>query len=100
MQLFRRSSALSVCLLALAGVSFAQQAVNLKKRILLAPDDLQANFLQGFVRELVGPQQEAVDNYRKVIQLDPEHHEARLRLAPARCCLRDPRALGGHDRSG
>src|SRR6266571_3848479 len=41
MKLFR-SSALSVCLLALAGVSFAQQAVNLKKRILLAPDDLQA----------------------------------------------------------
>src|SRR5258708_4253660 len=42
MKLFRRCSTLSVCLLALAGFSFAQQAVNLKKRILLAPDDLQA----------------------------------------------------------
>src|SRR5437879_9177763 len=41
MKLFR-SSALSVCLLALAGVSFAQQAVKLKNRILLAPGALQA----------------------------------------------------------
>jgi tetratricopeptide (TPR) repeat protein len=46
-----------------------------------APDDLQANFLQGFVRELVGPEQEALDNYRKVLEIDPEHYEARLRLA-------------------
>jgi predicted Zn-dependent protease len=45
------------------------------------PDDIQANYLQGFVREQTGPQQEAVDNYRRVLEHDPEHDEARLRLA-------------------
>src|SRR5260370_12239036 len=42
MQLFGRCSALCLCLLALAGISSAQQVVNLKKRMLLAPDDLHA----------------------------------------------------------
>lgn len=45
------------------------------------PDDLQANFLQGLVRERVGPEQEAVDNYRRVLELEPEHYEARHQLA-------------------
>src|SRR5262249_26993574 len=42
-----------------------------------SPDDLQANLLQGYVREHVGPEQEAVDNYRRVLEQDPEHDDAR-----------------------
>src|SRR5262249_24406364 len=45
------------------------------------PDDPQAQFLQGWVREQIGPQQQAVDNYRRVIELDPEHDLARQHLA-------------------
>ncbi|MEK7214376.1 MAG: tetratricopeptide repeat protein, partial [Chloroflexota bacterium] len=46
-----------------------------------SPDDLQANFLEGIVRERVGPEQEAVDNYRRVLEVDPEHDAARHQLA-------------------
>src|SRR5205085_8450316 len=45
------------------------------------PGDLQADLFQGYVREQIGPEQEAVDNYRRVLELDPDHDEARLRLA-------------------
>ena len=37
------------------------------------PDDVQANFMLGWVREQIGPQQQAVDNYRRVVEVDPEH---------------------------
>src|SRR5882724_796093 len=53
MQLFR-CSALSVCLLALAGISSAQPVVNLKKRMLLAPDDLQAYRVGPLLRRHLG----------------------------------------------
>jgi tetratricopeptide (TPR) repeat protein len=45
------------------------------------PDDIEANIFGGFVNEQVGSQQQAVTNYRRVLQLDPEQDEARLRLA-------------------
>jgi tetratricopeptide (TPR) repeat protein len=45
------------------------------------PDDPQAQFLQGWVREQVGPRQQAVDNYQRVLELEPDHDQARLRLA-------------------
>src|SRR5262249_27670266 len=45
------------------------------------PDDLEVYLLQGYVREQIGPTRDAVENYRRVLELDPEHDEARLRLA-------------------
>jgi tetratricopeptide (TPR) repeat protein len=45
------------------------------------PDDIQANFFAGYVNELIGSETQAVADYRRVLELDPEHDEARLRLA-------------------
>jgi predicted Zn-dependent protease len=45
------------------------------------PDDIQANLFQGYIREQIGPSTMAVACYRRVLELDPEHDEARLRLA-------------------
>jgi hypothetical protein len=43
MQLARLASSLYVCLIALAGISSAQQTVNLKKRLFQAPGNLEAH---------------------------------------------------------
>jgi predicted Zn-dependent protease len=45
------------------------------------PDDIEAHLFQANVCEQIGPEQEAVNHYRKVLELDPEQEEARLRLA-------------------
>ena len=51
---FFRTSALWVCLLALANISSAQQAVNLKKRLLQTPHDPQAYKLGPLQRRHAG----------------------------------------------
>ncbi|MBX9585529.1 MAG: tetratricopeptide repeat protein [Gemmataceae bacterium] len=45
-----------------------------------APDDPAALYYRGTVREEQGPREEAVDDYRRVLELDPAHDAARLRL--------------------
>ncbi|MBX9622757.1 MAG: tetratricopeptide repeat protein [Gemmataceae bacterium] len=45
-----------------------------------SPDDPYALFLRGFVREQLGPQSEGIDDYRRVLELDRDHDEARYRL--------------------
>jgi tetratricopeptide (TPR) repeat protein len=45
-----------------------------------SPEDIEANLLQGFVFEQYGPEVEAVNNYRRVLEQDPDRDEARLRL--------------------
>ncbi len=45
------------------------------------PGDKQASLLQGYVHEQIGPEQAAIENYRRVLEVDPEHDEARVRLA-------------------
>jgi tetratricopeptide (TPR) repeat protein len=45
------------------------------------PDDLEAHLFQGYVSETIGPESEAVSQFRRVLELDPEHDEARVRLA-------------------
>ncbi len=47
----------------------------------LRPDDPQALLLQGNLFDLESRSAEAVADYRKVVQLDPENEDARLRLA-------------------
>jgi tetratricopeptide (TPR) repeat protein len=44
------------------------------------PDDIQANLVHGYVNELIGSEQKAVTSYHRVVELDPEHDEARMRL--------------------
>jgi tetratricopeptide (TPR) repeat protein len=44
------------------------------------PDNIQARLLQGFVREQNGPKSQAAEDFRRVIELDPDNEEARLRL--------------------
>ena len=44
------------------------------------PDDPFALYHIGVVREHIGPRVEAVDAYRRVLELNPGHDEARLRL--------------------
>jgi tetratricopeptide (TPR) repeat protein len=45
-----------------------------------APDDPAALYFRGTVREEQGPREEAVDDYRRVLEVDPGHDAARLRL--------------------
>jgi tetratricopeptide (TPR) repeat protein len=45
-----------------------------------SPDDVEANYLEGYVREQIGPASMAVKHYQHVVELDPEHEEARLHL--------------------
>jgi tetratricopeptide (TPR) repeat protein len=45
------------------------------------PDDCQALFYRGLVRELQTRQQDAIADYRRVVELDTGHDEARQRLA-------------------
>ena len=44
------------------------------------PDNTFALYHMGVVREHIGPRVEAVDAYRRVLELNPGHDEARLRL--------------------
>jgi tetratricopeptide (TPR) repeat protein len=44
------------------------------------PDDAQAVLFRGLVSEQLQQRDEAVASYRRVVQLDPEHDEGRLRL--------------------
>jgi Tfp pilus assembly protein PilF len=44
------------------------------------PDNIQACLLQGFVREQNGPKSQAVEDFRRVVELDPDNEEGRLRL--------------------
>ena len=45
-----------------------------------APDCTLALFCQGWIREQIGPRTQALDNYRRILEKDPAHDEARLRL--------------------
>src|SRR5262249_35367451 len=45
------------------------------------PDDIQANLFEGYVAEQIGSGEQAVKNFRRVLAVDPDHDEARLRLA-------------------
>jgi tetratricopeptide (TPR) repeat protein len=47
----------------------------------LQPDNMYLYFLRGSVRERVPNLQAAADDYRKVLELNPDYDEARLRLA-------------------
>jgi tetratricopeptide (TPR) repeat protein len=44
------------------------------------PDDVQAVLFRGLVSEQLQQRDEAIASYRRVVQLDPEHDEGRLRL--------------------
>ena len=44
------------------------------------PDDTFALYHLGVVRERIGPREEAMDAYRRVLEIKPGHDEARLRL--------------------
>ena len=44
------------------------------------PDDTLALFCQGWLREQIGPRTQALDNYIRILEKDPSHDEARLRL--------------------
>jgi tetratricopeptide (TPR) repeat protein len=46
----------------------------------LRPDDVQAYLLMGYVREQIGPEEEAVRNYERVLELQPDNGDARLRV--------------------
>jgi tetratricopeptide (TPR) repeat protein len=43
-------------------------------------DNTQAVYLKGLVREQMGREQEAIDEYRQVLKLDPQFHPARARM--------------------
>jgi tetratricopeptide (TPR) repeat protein len=58
----------------------------LQKWLELQPDNTQALMDRGLLHELQSHQQEAVDSYRRAVELDPELDEARIRLA---ACLVD-----------
>src|SRR5262249_20628601 len=45
------------------------------------PDNPQAYFLRGLVLEYMGLRQEAAGAFRRALEIDPEHDEARLHLA-------------------
>ncbi len=55
-----------------------------------APDDPYALFCRAWVREELGPEVQAIEDYQRVLELDPDQDEARLRLA--RMLLRNARA--------
>jgi tetratricopeptide (TPR) repeat protein len=44
------------------------------------PDNTQAIFLDGMLKELRGQTIEALELFRRVVELDPEHDDARLRM--------------------
>jgi len=46
----------------------------------LRPDDVLAYLLMGYVREQIGPEDEAVRNYERVLELEPDSDDARLRV--------------------
>jgi tetratricopeptide (TPR) repeat protein len=47
----------------------------------LEPDNPQPTFLRGFIFEYMSLRQEAASMFRRVLELDPEHDEARLHLS-------------------
>ena len=53
----------------------------LEKWLERTPDDVFALFCRGWVRDQLGPRVQAIDDYQRVLELDPDHDEARLRLA-------------------
>ncbi len=55
------------------------------------PDDQYALYHLGVVREQIGPRVEAVDAYRRVIEKNPGHDEARLRLVYLMLEIAQPR---------
>lgn len=55
------------------------------------PDDPFALYHLGVVRENIGPREEAVDAYRRVLEKQPGHDEARLRLVYLLLDLAQPR---------
>jgi tetratricopeptide (TPR) repeat protein len=47
------------------------------------PDNVQALYLRGNIHRQVGAAQKCIPDYRRVVELDPDHQEARARLAAA-----------------
>jgi len=47
------------------------------------PDNVQALYLHGNILRQTGSSQKSADDYRRVVELDPEHPQARWRLAVA-----------------
>jgi Tfp pilus assembly protein PilF len=45
------------------------------------PENTQAHLLRGIIDELQGQTNDARDEYQRVLELDPEHEEARMRLS-------------------
>jgi tetratricopeptide (TPR) repeat protein len=45
------------------------------------PDDIEANLFLGYINEQIGSQEQAVASFRRVLELDSDLDEARLRLA-------------------
>jgi tetratricopeptide (TPR) repeat protein len=60
---------------------FGDAAAVLHEWVARCPDDIQALLSRGWVREQDGPQEGAVADYKRVVELDPENDEGRLRLA-------------------
>jgi len=46
----------------------------------LCPNDKEALYALGYICEQIGHETDAVDFYRKIVELDPAHHEAAKRL--------------------
>jgi tetratricopeptide (TPR) repeat protein len=46
-----------------------------------SPNDVEARFLRGSAREKLGVAQLAIEDYRRVIELDPDNDDCRLQLA-------------------
>ena len=44
------------------------------------PENMLALYLQGVIREQIGPRTQVPDNYRRVLRINPDQHEARIRL--------------------
>jgi predicted Zn-dependent protease len=60
------------------------------------PDDIQANLFEGYVAEQIGSGDQAVKNFRRVLAVDPDHDEARLRLAELLMAHAAPAEALGH----
>lgn len=59
---------------------FKEAGFLVEKWLEVAPDDPHALFCRGWVREQLGPQVQAVEDYQRVLQIEPDHDEARLQL--------------------
>jgi predicted Zn-dependent protease len=71
---------------ALAGGYFQQLALPaavecLNRCLQEQPQNISARFLRGRTQERLNSVVEALDDYRQVLDLEPSHHDARLRLA-------------------